>query len=90
MRREGAAALVLLFLSPIIAEFLSGSTTPTEFINPVVLLMLLGLYGTSALLIRELRVRHGLGYASVLVLGFAYGVLEEGLGSGLNVTFNHI
>ena len=79
MRRESIAALVLLFLSPLIAEVLSGSTTPTEFINPIALVLLLGLYGTSALLIRELKVRQGLSYASVLVLGFAYGVLEEGL-----------
>jgi hypothetical protein len=79
MRQERKAAIALLFLSPIIAEMLSGSTTPLEFINPIALTLLLALYGTSALLIREFKVRHGLGYPSILVLGFAYGILEEGI-----------
>lgn len=79
MRNKTKAAVTLLFLSPIIAEMLSGSTPPLEFLNPIALALLLGLYGTSVLLIREFKVRYNLGYASVLMLGFAYGVLEEGI-----------
>ena len=79
MENKNKAAVSLLFLSPIIAEMLSGSTTPLEFLNPIALALLLGLYGTSVLLIHEFKVRYKLGYASVLMLGFAYGVLEEGI-----------
>jgi hypothetical protein len=51
--------------------------------NPVVfglfLLANLGIYTAGVLLIREARVRWHLGWASVLTLGVAYGIAEEGL-----------
>jgi len=40
---------------------------------------LLALYGSGAVVVRELRVRWKKGVGSVLLLGAAYGVLEEGL-----------
>lgn len=77
--RTWPAALVLLWLAPGVAELLSGSTPPLRFFNPLSLFLEGGLYGCGALLIRD-AVRHRLlGWPSVLLLGAAYGVLEEGL-----------
>jgi hypothetical protein len=39
----------------------------------------LGLYGPGVLLIREAKVRWNKGWATVLLLGAAYGILEEGV-----------
>ncbi|MCP8306217.1 MAG: hypothetical protein H3Z49_03815 [archaeon] len=72
-------ALVLLLLSPMIAELLSGSAPPLEFFNPIAFALLVSLYGSGAILMRELMVRWGKGYASLLLLGAAYGIIEEGL-----------
>ncbi|MBC7130077.1 hypothetical protein H5T51_02505 [Candidatus Bathyarchaeota archaeon] len=72
-------ALVLFFLAPAIAELLSGSAPPTEFFNPIVFALLASLYGSGALIMRELKVRWRKGYFSLFVLGAAYGVIEEGL-----------
>jgi len=73
------ASIMLLFLSPLVAELLTTATPPWQFVNPVSLAILLSLYGSGALLIREYRARRKLGFTSVLLLGLAYGVLEEGL-----------
>lgn len=72
-------ALVLFFLAPAIGELLSGSAPPAEFFNPIILLLLSSLYGSGALLMREFKVRWNKGYVSLLVLGAAYGIIEEGL-----------
>jgi hypothetical protein len=42
----------------------------------------LGLYGPGVLLVREAKVRWEKGWASVLLLGAAYGILEEGVALG--------
>ncbi len=78
-RRRWLAALTLYLLAPIIAEVLTGSTPPLQFVNPLSLIFLTALYGSGALLIRETARRRGLGWWSVIALGAAYGVLEEGL-----------
>lgn len=70
---------VLFFIAPAIGELLSGSAPPAEFFNPLGLLILAALYGSGAILIRELRVRWGKGWPSVFALGAAYGIVEEGL-----------
>ena len=72
-------ALVLFFLSPMTAELLSGSSPPAEFFRPFSLLLLGLLYGSGAILIRELVLRWRKGWPSIFVLGTAYGILEEGL-----------
>ena len=76
--------LVLLIFSPGLIEYLSGSSPLTNLVlNPpfFVLQVLLnaGLYGPGVLLIREARLRWKKGWATVLLLGLAYGVLEEGI-----------
>jgi hypothetical protein len=76
--------LLLLVLTPGIPEYLTGSSSATLlFVNPLVFAVLFllnaGLYTAGALLIREAVVRWRKGWASVLLLGAAYGIVEEGL-----------
>jgi len=65
----------LFLLSPLVAEYLSGSL-------PVALLTILPLmaamYGSGALLIREAAVRSGGGWPMIVLLAAAYGFVEEG------------
>ena len=79
MTDRGKAAWILALLSPTIAELLSGSSPPIEFFLPPSFIGLLGMYGAGALLIRELVVKWNKGWASVIILGAAYGIIEEGL-----------
>ena len=71
--------LTLFFLAPAIGELLSGSAPPAEFFNLFSLLLLSCLYGSGAILVRELRQRWGKGWPTVFALGAAYGIIEEGL-----------
>ena len=78
--RTWPALLVLLFLPGITAEMLTGSTPVLVYLtNPISFLANTLLYGSGAILIREVARRRGLGWTSVLLLGAAYGVFEEGL-----------
>ena len=82
--RPRLPVLALLLLAPTIPELLTGSTPITTlFFDPalfaVSLLGIVGLYGTGAVLIREFVVQFHKGWASVLLLGAAYGIVEEGL-----------
>jgi len=70
---------MLALLSPVIAELMSGSSPPVEFFNPIVFVGLLGMYGAGVLLVRDLTVKWGKGWATVIILGAAYGMIEEGL-----------
>ncbi len=72
-------ALTLLILSPITGELLSGSAPPSVFFTPTSLFILIGLYGCGALLVREYARRWGRGWACIILLGIAYGIIEEGL-----------
>jgi hypothetical protein len=81
----------LLLLSPGIPEYISGSSpTSAVLLNPPMfafqLAANLGLYGPGVLLVREAMVRWNRGWASVLLLGAAYGILEEGV--ALSTLFN--
>ena len=76
--------LFLLLLTPGIPEYLSASSQLTVLlINPVLFFLFLGanlgLYGSGVILIREAMVRWKKGWASVFLLGVAYGILEEGI-----------
>ncbi len=72
-------ALVLFLLAPTIGELLSGSAPPAEFFNPMGFTLLAVLYGGGAILIRELTLRWNKGWPTILTLGAAYGIIEEGL-----------
>jgi hypothetical protein len=78
-KRGVPPALVLFCLAPMTAELLTGSAPPSEFFNPFSLLVLTALYGSGAILVRELVLRWQKGWPSILVLGAAYGIVEEGL-----------
>ncbi len=71
--------LFLFILSPAIGELLSGSSPPLEFFNPVTFLILASLYGSGAILVRECARRWGKGWRSIVFLGAAYGIIEEGI-----------
>jgi hypothetical protein len=70
---------VVFLLAPAVGELVSGSTPLPEFLYPWVWLGLALLYGCGALLCRELALRWGTGWVGILLLGAAYGILEEGL-----------
>lgn len=77
--------LCLLLLTPGIPEYLSGSSPfSAVLLNPAMfgfqLAANLGLYGPGVLLVREAAIRWKKGWASVLLMGAAYGILEEGIG----------
>jgi len=76
--------LCLALLSPGIPEYLSSSSALSTIVvsPPFFALQLganLGLYLPGVLLIREAMVRWKKGWGSVLLLGAAYGILEEGI-----------
>jgi hypothetical protein len=68
--------MVLVLTAFVVAELLPGSAPITE---PGLWPFLLLIYGPGALLIRELVRRRNRGWESVLLLGAAYGFVEEGL-----------
>ncbi|MGP8158095.1 MAG: hypothetical protein ACLPWO_00555 [Thermoplasmata archaeon] len=81
--RPRLPVLALLLLAPAIPELLTGSTSVTWVItNPLRFAagfpLDIALYGCGALLIREFAVIYQKGWASILLLGAAYGIAEEG------------
>src|SRR5215472_9464989 len=76
-RRNRRAALTLVVLGPLVAELAFGST-PLHF--AYLLLLWLPIYGAGVLLIREAVVRAGGGWPSILLLGVAYELVEDGIG----------
>ena len=82
--RPRLPVLALLLLAPAIPELLTGSTPVSELAyDPLGFLLVsfpldILLYGFGALLIREFAVVYHKGWASILLLGAAYGIAEEG------------
>lgn len=74
--RRIAPAIGLFFLAPLVAEFLLGNLPITLL---AALVALAPMYGGGALLIREVTRRAGRGVPTMLVMGVAYGLLEEGI-----------
>ena len=72
-------ALVLFLLSPILGELVSAFLSPLEFFHPLRLAITVVPYGCGAIVARELVVRRGKGFASVLLLGLAFGLFFEGI-----------
>lgn len=72
-------AVVLLFLAPIFGELVSGHQTPLEFINPLGFLITALPYGFGAIICRELKMRWGKGWFSLVLLGIAFGIYEEAI-----------
>jgi hypothetical protein len=74
--RRALPAVVLFALSPLVAEYLLGNVS-IDHIG--VALVLAPFYGGGAILVREAARRRAGGFAAILLLGFAYAVVEEGL-----------
>ncbi|MFC1804192.1 hypothetical protein ACFL0D_09560 [Thermoproteota archaeon] len=72
-------ALTLFFLSPVIGELLSGSAPPSEFFTVFGFTIMSLLYGGGAVVAREIKIWWRKGVGSLLLIGAAYGILEEGL-----------
>ncbi|HEX6444330.1 MAG TPA: hypothetical protein VF053_04510 [Streptosporangiales bacterium] len=69
-------AVGLFFLAPLTAEFLLGNIPITAlYLLPMFAL----LYGSGAVLIREVARRRGWGWPTIVAWALAYGVLEEGV-----------
>ena len=84
MTGKDSSKYPIIFLSlvaPIIGEGLSTSTPALAFFNPITILLLAFLYGFGAVIIREITI-YWKGYVhwpTVMFLGIAYGIIEEGL-----------
>lgn len=81
--RPRVPVLALLLLAPAIPELLTGSTPISNlYFDPagfaIAFGLEIGLYGAGALLIREYAAAFHKGWPSVLLLGAAYGIAEEG------------
>lgn len=68
----------LMLFTAFVPELITGNTPPRAFVNPVVLFVVIVGYGIPILLIRELVVRYSLNLRGVVLLGLAYGLLNEG------------
>jgi len=84
-----AAAIALFFAAPFVAEYLLGNL-PIQALGLIVVEA--PLYGGGALLIREVVRRTGREWPSIILLGLAYSVLEEGFltQSLFNPDFMHL
>jgi hypothetical protein len=79
---RNAPWLLLIVTSITFAEFLTGSTPVlVPLLDPISALFLVGLYGAGVLLVREASIRWNKGWPTILLLGAAYGIAEEGLGT---------
>ncbi len=79
-----APVVARLLLAPTIPELLTSSTpVSTLLFDPLQFLVsfagIVGLYGTGALLIRESTAAYRKGWGTVLLMGAAYGIAEEGV-----------
>jgi hypothetical protein len=72
--RRSAPVVALFLIAPFVAEFLLGNLSITVL---SALVVLAPLYGGGAVLVREAVCRAGRGWPSLLVLGLAFGLLEE-------------
>ncbi len=71
--------LYFVLLAAVLPEAITGSTPPLAWLNPIQALLNLWLYGTGVLVVRELSLRWKTGWPGILLLGAAYGIVEEGL-----------
>ena len=73
------AALFLLLATGPLAEVLSGNVPLLTFLQPLPFFLVTLTYGVPVLLIRELAVARELNAIGLVLLGLAYGILNEGV-----------
>ncbi len=71
--------LYFVLLAALLPEAITGSTPPQAWLNPIQALLNFWLYGTGVLVVREVSLRWKTGWPGILLLGAAYGIVEEGL-----------
>ncbi len=71
--------LYFVLLAALLPEAITESTPPLGWLNPVQALLNFWLYGTGVLVVREVSLRWKTGWWGILLLGAAYGIVEEGL-----------
>ena len=71
--------LYFVLLAALLPEAITGSTPPQAWLNPIQALLNFWLYGTGVLVVREVSLRWRSGWPGILLLGAAYGIVEEGL-----------
>ena len=83
-RRTWYAVLILCFFAAVIPETLVTSSTSVAKIigQPTDLLFVILFYGPADLLIREAMIRRHLGSVSLVLLGVAFGFINEGVIAG--------
>lgn len=75
-----APILLLLFLSPFLAEVFTGSSPVYAFFMPITFILFTTAgYGFPVLILREVYIRKRLSLLALFVLGLAYGLWNEGL-----------
>ncbi len=81
MLRRIAPAIGLFFLAPLTAEYLIGYLEAIGNAMAILtgLLILGPMYGGAALIIREVTRRTGRGWPTMILLAFAFGVLQSAL-----------
>lgn len=79
MKEKTKAVIFLSLLSPFIGEIITGATPPLNFFDPLFFLVFWTLYGSGILLIRELWIRWGQKYGSLMLLGLSFGLIKEGI-----------
>lgn len=72
-------AFAILLVAPFLGEVMSTATSPLDLILPWNLVLMAALYGSGALICRELVRRYRLGLLGLCLFGAAYAVYEEAL-----------
>lgn len=72
-------ATLLVLLAVFVPEAATGSTPLSVIFTPPAFLILFAGYGLAVLVLREFSVRMHLGIGGLLLLGVAYGFINEGL-----------
>ena len=82
MLKRLAPVLLLMVLTPLVAEYLLGCLSMAQIVYLPVMMLL---YGAGAVLVRELARRAHRGWMTILFLALAYGILEEGIVPSLGI-----
>ena len=90
MSLKAKAVLLLMLLSMVLTELVSGSTRIFAFLNPFQLIFLILGYGLAVLALREYIVRRSVGLMGMMFLGLAYGIYNEGLWAKTMILPDHL
>ncbi|MBT2546741.1 hypothetical protein J7E99_40390 [Streptomyces sp. ISL-44] len=85
---QGAPALALFVLAPLMGEVVGASLRMSYFVEPLRVAAIVCFYGAGVVLLREIAQRLRLSGWGIILLGVAFGLVEEGL--GLQTIFNPV